>query len=354
MVQFNLNMHSKVEFLYIFLQVDVDQYYPKLKVCISWDVGNQTPGEVIMTGSNSIANSSRSYDTSQNSDGFSRGSSHESFLHLADDDEDFLHTDSPQQLSVGNATPNFVKIHMPQEEINEQSNESSDDVCKDVRCIEMEEPNMKTHLVPKILDSSPDKHANSNASSPRVNTFASGLIVVGKGQKSTNEELKSTPPKKEKIQNTVPPSFLVPSPEKPSQWPMEKDLSGFACKTLTRSRSCKARVTTSLTSCWFENIDNYESTPPITLEKSFTGRPEGLRKNLSSLNFDNEVGSLSTNDFQTCENDAADEQNVNSSIDGKLTNKSIYAAKEPANLDSYKSLADSEVSISIIHHFLCN
>lgn len=313
------------------MQVDVDQYYPKLRVRNSWDIGNQTPRSLIQTSFNGKANSVRSFDTSQNSDGFSQSSSYENLVHLANDDES-MPTDSPQQFSVG--IPKFIEINLHREETNEQSDENSDDVCKEVRCIEMKEPNSKRYLESEVSDSSPNKYANSNVASPVVDTVVSGEMVVENGH-STNEEFESTAPKNEKPSQT---GFLVPSPEKP-------------CMKSIRSRSCKARLMTSLSSCWFENIEEDEiSTPPSSLEKSFTGRPEGFRKNLPSLNYGSEAGSLIENDLQTSGNDAADDEvnvpNDNSLVDGEETHIDISAVKELADPHCDNSLADTEVSVS--------
>ena len=274
--------------------MDLDQYYPKLRVRNSWDFENQTPRTLVFAGSKCLDRSTNSF-TSHNSDGQSCHSD-ENFFQLPDFDENSLPTDSSSpRLSV--RIPNFDEIDLHQEETKEHSDGNSDDLFKEVRCIEVEEQSTKRPQDFHTSDISPKRSLNSNVSSPQQKTAITGLTVV-KNEDSVNEELGSPTLKKNKDLNSLQTGFLIPSPENPSQWLLDKELSGFAYLKLTRSRSCKARLNTNSYSHWFEREEKDECTPPIIFEKSFTGRPEGLQMKVPSLNYGAEIETLKRNGSQ--------------------------------------------------------
>ncbi|XP_059437877.1 kinesin-like protein KIN-7H [Corylus avellana] len=300
---------------------DQDHHYPKLRVRTSWDSENQI-SETPATTDSHLDVGVRSFDASQYSDGHSRTSSDENLFQLPDFNENFSQIHSSPRLSV--AIPNFLGIDQYQGETEEQTDEKSEDLCKEVRCIEIEEPSTNRYTQSNMSDSSPDgyintnmsdsspnrylnsnmfdsslnKYVNSNTSSPIANTATSGVTVVENGDKAT-QELGSPPLKGDKELSSILPNFVVPSPEKPSPWPMEKDMAAYRFLRLTRSRSCKESLMTSLSSPWFEKVEKHESTPPVGFDKEFTGRPEGLRMKLSALKYDAIVDSLSRSSSQT-------------------------------------------------------
>uniref|UniRef100_A0A2N9HVB8 N-acyl-aliphatic-L-amino acid amidohydrolase n=1 Tax=Fagus sylvatica TaxID=28930 RepID=A0A2N9HVB8_FAGSY len=252
----------------------------------------------------------RSFDASQYSDGHS-SSTDDNLFQLPHFEENFVQTNSSPRLSV--TVPTFVGTHQYQEETEEQTDEKSEDLCKEVRCIEMEEPSTnqyedsspKRYVNSIMLDSSLNRYVNSNMSSPAANTATSGVTVVDNGG-SANQELGSHSPllKEDKVLNSFLPDFVVPSPEKASPWLMEKDTPSSNCLRLTRSRSCKARLMTSYMP-WFEKVEKHENTPPIWFEKDFTGRPEDLQMKLSTLNYGAIIDKLSRSNSQTSMGSAA-------------------------------------------------
>ncbi|KAM2099686.1 hypothetical protein ACFX1T_026937 [Malus domestica] len=179
---------------------DLERYYPKLRGQVSWDFEMKMAGAPVRAVSRGRANSVRSFGTSQYSDGDSRTSSEETLFQLPDLEENFMHTNSSRQLSDG--IPNFVDGNLHQEESKEQFDGNSEDFCKEVRCIEMEESGTNRYIVSNISDSSASRYQNSNMSSPFANTATSGLTTVENGD-GTNQELESPLPK----QN----GFVVPS-----------------------------------------------------------------------------------------------------------------------------------------------
>jgi len=346
-------------FLSIFLQADQDHHYPKLRVRTSWDSENQIS------------------EASEYSDGHSRTSSDENLFHLPDLKENFLQTHSSPRLSV--TIPNFVGIDQYQGATEEQTDEKSEDLCKEVRCIEMEEPitnryresnmsdsspngyintNMldsspKRSLKSNMFDSSLNKYVNSNTLSPVANTATSGVTVVENGDKAT-QELGSPLLKEDKELSSFLPNFVVPSPEKPSPWSMEKDMPTFRCLRLTRSSSCKESLMTSLSSPWFDEVEKHVSTPPIGFEKEFTGRPEGLQMKLSTLKYEAIGDRLSRSNSQTSAGSASvnelEVQDAKSPSDENSTSRctSTAGANEMSDLQCENQHADHVVSVYTI------
>ncbi|EXC35389.1 Kinesin-related protein 4 [Morus notabilis] len=309
------------------VSVDLYQYYPKLRVRSSWDFENRTPRTHIFNGSQNLNSCTRSSDTSQNSDAQS-SNCEENFFQIPDFDENSLPTNSSSpRLSV--RIPNFIEIDLNQDESREHSDGNLDDLCKEVRCIEVEEPSTNRHVESNVSDSSPTRFINSNVSSPNAKSTISGLVVFEK-EVSANEELGSPALKKTEDANSFQSVFQIPSHEKtPSQWLMEKDLSGFKGLKLTRSRSCKARLTTTLYSHWFEREEKDESTPPITFDRTFTGRPEGFQKKVPALNYGPDIGTLSRNvSLETVSKSGSQEKLSTNDSQEKLSRNSSQRSHE--------------------------
>ncbi|KAF4371897.1 hypothetical protein F8388_009273 [Cannabis sativa] len=270
--------------------VDLDQYYPKLRVRNSWDFENRAPRTLVFAGSKGLDHHTKtnSFDT----DGQSNISD-DSFFQLQDFDQNSVPTDSPSphlSVRIPNFIPKFVEIDMP-EENKENYDRNSDDTCKEVRCIEVEEQNTNRHVESNISSyTSPKRSLNSIVSSPKEKEAISELTVVENGA-VTNEEMRSPTLTKNEVSNSFQNSLLIPSSERPSQCLVDKSMSGFSCWELTRSRSCKAR----LSSQWFDTEEKDESTPPVIVERNFTGRAGGLPKKVPQLNYDVSIETLSTN-----------------------------------------------------------
>ncbi|KAM1062682.1 hypothetical protein ACFX2A_027547 [Malus domestica] len=220
---------------------DLERYYPKLRGQVSWDFEMKMAGAPVRAVSRGRANSVRSFGTSQYSDGDSRTSSEETLFQLPDLEENFMHIDSSRQLSDG--IPNFVDGNLHQEESKEQFDGNSEDFCKEVRCIEMEESGTNRYIVSNISDSSASRCQNSNMSSHFANTATSGLTTVENGD-GTNQELESPLPKQK--------GFVVPSSERTPQWLPEKEMFCPSVVMLRRSRSCKARLMNNSSPWWLE------------------------------------------------------------------------------------------------------
>ncbi|PON71566.1 Kinesin-like protein [Parasponia andersonii] len=326
------------------VSVDLHQYYPKLRVQNSWDFENQTPRTLFCAGSKCLNRCSNSLDTSHISDEQSSNSDENFFQHPGFGENSLPTDSSSPRLSV--RIPNFFEIDLHREEAKEHSDGNSDDLCKEVRCIEVEEQSSNRHEESNISDTSPKRFLNSDVSSPIEKTALSGLTEVENGL-STNEELGWPALKKNRDLNSLQTDFLIPSPEKPSQWLVDKDLSSSTCLKLTRSRSCKARLSTSSYLQWFDREEKDESTPPIIFEKSLRGRPEGLQKKDPALDYGADIETLSRNGSQQMlsRNDSQETLSRNDSQQTLLRNDSHYTLSRN---DSQKTLSrnDSQKTLS--------
>lgn len=320
--------------------------YPKLRVQSSWDFDNQISETPVLADRHSVDVSVRCFDASQYSDGHSRSSSDENFFQLPDFQQRLLQTMSSPQFS--GSVRNSVGTDQHQEEVEEYTDEKSEDLCKEVRCIEMEEPSTNRCVDSNMSDLSPSKHVNSNTSSPGANTATSGLTVDLDGDRA-NPELGSPFLNKDTELKSFHPDFVIPSPEKPSPWLMEEDMSSSRCLRLPRSRSCKASLMTSLSSSAFEKIEKDEKTPPIGFERDFIGRPVGLQMKISTLMFGANIDSFSRSNSQASVSSAAfdeiKEQKAKGSIDENSISRSTSVAgtNEMADLQCDNKHADHEV-----------
>ncbi|XP_038720672.1 kinesin-like protein KIN-7H isoform X2 [Tripterygium wilfordii] len=269
-----------------------DHQYPKLRVRSSRKFDNSMLELPIYVNPRCLDGSVRSFDASQYSDGHS--SSDDSFIQLPEFEGNFQHINcSPQMsISVSNYSENDQHGEV-REDIEEPTYENSEDHCKEVRCVEIEESNHKTY---NISESNQNIHVGSNRASPDQTTATLGLTVI-ENEGTADEEIGSLKRKDQKCLNGIHP-LVLESPENPYPYLLEKDnlYSGFM--KLTRSRSCKARLISNVSSSWFEKTDKNESTPPNLVDKDFTGRPQNYERKLIALQFDVDTERLSSNASQ--------------------------------------------------------
>ncbi|KAK9284156.1 hypothetical protein L1049_023324 [Liquidambar formosana] len=306
----------------------LDQLYPKLRVRKSWEYEIPMADMSGLVDPHSVAVGSFG---SQNSYKHSRSNSHEDYHQLPELEENYLHNDTSQLLSI--TTTDFVGSGSCKswDEIEERNDENLDDLCKEVRCIEIEESSM-------------NRYGESNTSFAEESTDFAALLVASNGDRADQESV-SPPLKEDNKLSCIHPDFVLPSPEEPSPWLQAKDISSSRSLKLTKSSSCKASLMLSLSPPQFENIEKNENTPANVFEKDFTGRPEGLRK-LSALNYAADGERLSRKSSHTLVGSAAvNELNVQTSTDEDITGISTLVAdlKEMAKLQFEKQLADGPV-----------
>ncbi|TYH34230.1 hypothetical protein ES332_D13G113500v1 [Gossypium tomentosum] len=199
-----------------------------------------------------------------------------------------------------------------------------DEYCKEVQCIETEEP---------AGDYNSDSRGLPNGESE--GTLALTLYGDGDG---TDQEAMSTSMNGDReanhiqngiafdlleqrlhhIQNTI---YSFVSPDKSSPYPQLADLSSSRSLNLNRSLSCRADVMRG-TSSHYADQKHFESTPPNGWEKIFPGRPHGYGKKFLLLNYgaNNEV--LSRNNSQSSLGSAS----IKSAVDEDITSIQSFVA----------------------------
>ncbi|XP_022931427.1 kinesin-like protein KIN-7E isoform X3 [Cucurbita moschata] len=320
---------------------DLDDQYPRLRMRSSWDFDSRPSETTVMIDSQILGDVSGSFDASQYSGGQST-SSEDHFVHLVEVKKDVLLGKSPPQVS--SIVPSLVDTQSYTEEVEELPCENSEDICKEVRCIEMEESSMNRYLVSTTSDSSPERYVDSTTPSPVPNTTTSN--VADKGQ-SNKWKLESYPAEEDSKPNNFSPFYVIPSPEKPSPWNIEKDTSNSGRLNPTRSRSCNGSLMRTLST---ENIKEIQSTPPIWFGEDFIGRSESFR---APLKYDVETERSSVTYSQTSQMSASIDEHCEQNLDvleddksGVTTPATDLERDQISNIERINQLLDITTQIS--------
>uniref|UniRef100_A0ACD5V329 Uncharacterized protein n=2 Tax=Avena sativa TaxID=4498 RepID=A0ACD5V329_AVESA len=153
--------------------------------------------------------------------------------------------------------------------ISHISNEDSDDVCKEVRCIETNETQGRDGLDSSAIGS-------NSLQDPDVGTSMHGNNDSRHHDESTITLEQHLETVRKPFANPV--ADLGPSTRIPS-----------SSKGIRRSRSCRSLMGATM----FEDLDKDNCTPPSRRFMDFPGRPEGYQTRVSALNFDAESETLS-------------------------------------------------------------
>nr|KJB14919.1 hypothetical protein B456_002G148900 [Gossypium raimondii] len=199
-----------------------------------------------------------------------------------------------------------------------------DEYCKEVQCIETEEP-------------ARDYNSDSRGLPNGENEGTLALTLYGDGD-GTDQEAMSTSMNRDReanhiqngiafdlleqrlhhIQNTI---YSFVSPDKSSPYPQLADLSSSRSLNLSRSLSCRADVMRG-TSSHYADQKHFESTPPNGWEKIFPGRPHGYGKKFPLLNYGANNGVLSRNNSQSSVGSAS----IKSAMDEDITSIQSFVA----------------------------
>ncbi|KAF8704411.1 hypothetical protein HU200_031457 [Digitaria exilis] len=155
------------------------------------------------------------------------------------------------------------------------SNEDSEDLCKEVRCIETNEPEENECLESSAVGSNSLQDSNG-----------------GSSMHGNNDQHPSVNSR----QHDVSPITLeqhLENVKKPfANLPMDLGSStrnSSSAKVIGRSRSCRSLMGSTL----FEDLEKEDCTPPSRSFMDHPGRPEGCQRRGSALNFDAESETLS-------------------------------------------------------------
>uniref|UniRef100_A0A1D1XEW6 Kinesin-related protein 11 n=1 Tax=Anthurium amnicola TaxID=1678845 RepID=A0A1D1XEW6_9ARAE len=135
-----------------------------------------------------------------------------------------------------------------------------EDLCKEVRCIEMDETTSRVEWSDDVSTEGSDNHENQES------------VTKSTGDKDTSERKAIA-------------HFVKKYPEVPYPWPSMQDLSSCRSLGLTKSRSCKATLMNNSTSPWFLEDEQNGHTPPSSFLKDFPGRPEGFHRKIFPLRY---------------------------------------------------------------------
>lgn len=155
--------------------------------------------------------------------------------------------------------------------------EDSDDHCKEVRCIEIDEsiermpmpPNTEYGERMSMPPASSIRHSDLQQQSP---------MLVGQESSTSSRSLHGALEQKmHDIQNTIN-SLVRPFPDDSSSRSLSTSISGSRSQKLTRSRSCRANFMIGSLSPDSEIVEENQTTPPNVLDNDFPGRPEVFQR----------------------------------------------------------------------------
>ncbi|XP_073270096.1 kinesin-like protein KIN-7F [Primulina huaijiensis] len=155
--------------------------------------------------------------------------------------------------------------------------EYSDDMCKEVGCIEMagsEQDEMYESL--RHSSNGENRERTPNMWQPRYETIiaqeTAGASPTGISDAKSGYSFGLLEQKFQDLQKTID-SLVMPYPDSSSPGATSTSLTGSGKLKMTQSRSVRANLMVG--SPDFEMPEQSESTPPTVLENTFTGRPEG-------------------------------------------------------------------------------
>ncbi|GER55442.1 kinesin motor family protein [Striga asiatica] len=207
-------------------------------------------------------------------------------------------------------------ISDPSQEVEGPLAEDSDEICKDVVCIETDESDHN-----RTFESLRESVSESETNMPTYSESPSGQIMASPGHISgtdNNYSYSALEQNMRGVQKSID-SLLRPQPDSFS--PSASSTSGTYSGSLklARSRSCRAGLIS--VSSDFETAGENESTPPTVLEADFTGRLEGVfqRKQwkIPPVMYGANSGKLSVNDSESSDYSSfVDEIKNESTING--------------------------------------
>ncbi|XP_060168505.1 kinesin-like protein KIN-7E [Lycium barbarum] len=180
--------------------------------------------------------------------------------------------------------------------------EDSDDHCKEVRCIEMDESSEKQTF--ESISLSDTEYGERMSMPPASSIRHSDLqqqspVLLGQASSTSSRSLHGAwEQKMQDIQNTIS-SLVRPFPDESSSPALSTSISDSRSRKLTRSRSCRASFMLGSLSPDSETVGESESTPPNVLDKDFTGKPERKHWKLPLLIYGANRSKLSRNDSQS-------------------------------------------------------
>lgn len=303
----------------------VHNHYPYLRVQESPEAGCPVQNNSVKAIPHSMDVAARTLCTSPFSDGRSVSTINCNYVNLPDSSEE-LHLDPRQRLLTSTSQLTESDLSQDLEDYDGKSNCTSEDICKEVRCIETEDFSKNNYLESCHLSNAHD--------------IAMSATIALKNGETANEEWVSPVSQSDEVLVSLPlkedtesiaPSLKVngaaltfpwsegtqvasaymedsklsciydnPSPEKRSpSYELAKEFSRSRSLSSTRSRSCESGISATLSSPRLQEAVHLDDTPPNGSEGYSTQRPHGSQIKVSRLNFISDVESLSSNGSQS-------------------------------------------------------
>lgn len=271
------------------------------------------------------------------SDGHSQTSSQDRIVRVPYFDENYTQSNASPRILINNSNSSECYSYNGWEEIDKQSNVSSEDLCREVRCIETEElsskgagdsnlsshvnhgfPEVKAYIngdgKPMESPSTPSENNRGYESFPWNNdagtkeSMSFETVTSKESQEMTPVSLQvdkesPLPPSNKEEKELCSIHILNMSPQENLSLEHElgKDSSLNRRFKLTRSRSCKATIAGSL-SPWFNTVHFNENTPSLGSERESVC----FDRKLSPLSFELNTQSVSRKDFLSSSGDSVD------------------------------------------------
>lgn len=297
----------------------------------------------------------------------SRGSSDDNFIRIPDF-EDNSQPNTPPRLLPGFSNFTESESYQAWEDIERRSNTTSEDLCKEVRCIETAEFASSTQ--PEELKSnSPSPICYEDERTPESLSLPlekerlpsqkeekdSVLLILKEHEEQVpppikeEKQLLSASLNEEKELHCIN-SFNISANSSPPQDHREV-ASAPRNIMLSKSSSCNARLMIMQSSPLFDKNEKDENTPPHGSERVFVARPQGFSRKPSLLKFDSVVESLSNEDHHPSVGDTPDMELQAKTIDSpgndhgrRSTAASTPERKELMELQQENEIPDIRVS----------
>ncbi|XP_031385160.1 kinesin-like protein KIN-7F isoform X2 [Punica granatum] len=278
--------------------------YPKLRVRHSWGYETPTSDRPISVDSHCVKIGVSTFDASQYSEGHSGTDYEENAARIPDFDVHSLGSDPSSEISIPILSAGRNSIS--QDESEECRYDDSEDFCKVVRCIEMEDDCSNLQIASNNAPKCTQEPQWDGPIHLRVKEEDIMHLPAAKYGDGTKPESQGSPNLKENNQlESVPYAFVSLSPEEPFEMLQEKEFSSSrSFKKVIRSRSCKASLMGNLSLSSFEEVEKNHSTLPVE-DKDHSGMLERYDRKLCSLDYAAPTTLLSRNGSQKSGDTAA-------------------------------------------------
>lgn len=181
--------------------------------------------------------------------------------------------------------------------------EDSHDICKVVRCIEIDE-SVKDKKSELVVNGDNDGRISMLRTSPAEDSVDQELLPppLRRARNTENGFVNGTLDRKTPDVQETSDSLVRPYLNGRQLWDFSADMSSSRSLKLTRSLSCRANIMAGSSSPDHDAVEQTETTPPNGMEKNFPGRPESVRRRhwkIPPLVFGANSTRLSRNDSQS-------------------------------------------------------